>query len=53
MISRTLHHTVLALIVFIWVVPFVALITTSLRSALDGADGVVMAVPTKGLRRTI
>lgn len=28
-------------------------VTTSLRSALDGADGVVMAVPTKGLRRTI
>ena len=25
MISRTLHHTVLALIVFIWVVPFIAL----------------------------
>lgn len=34
MISRTLHHTVLALIVFIWVVPFIALITTSLRSEL-------------------
>ena len=34
MISRTLHHTVLALIVFIWVVPFVALLTTSLRSEL-------------------
>ena len=34
MISRTLHHTVLALIVFIWVVPFVALVTTSLRSEL-------------------
>ena len=34
MISRTLHHTVLALIVFIWVVPFIALVTTSLRSEL-------------------
>jgi len=30
--SRTLKHIVLALIVFIWVVPFVALVTTSLRS---------------------
>ena len=34
MISRTLKNVVLALIVFIWVVPFVALITTSLRSEL-------------------
>ena len=34
MISRTLHHTVLALIVFIWVVPFIALVTTSLRSEI-------------------
>ena len=34
MISRTLKHVVLGLIVFIWVVPFVALITTSLRSEL-------------------
>ena len=34
MISRTLHHTVLALIVFIWVVPIVALDTTSLRSEI-------------------
>ena len=32
MISRNLRHVVLALIVFIWVVPFVALVTTSLRS---------------------
>ena len=32
MISPSLRHVVLALIVFIWVVPFVALITTSLRS---------------------
>lgn len=32
MISRSLKHIVLALIVFIWVVPFVALVTTSLRS---------------------
>ncbi|HCI07754.1 MAG: carbohydrate ABC transporter permease [Ascidiaceihabitans sp.] len=32
MISRSLRHVVLALIVFIWVVPFVALVTTSLRS---------------------
>lgn len=32
MINRTLRHVVLALIVFIWVVPFVALVTTSLRS---------------------
>lgn len=32
MISRTLRHVVLALIVFIWVVPFVALVTTSIRS---------------------
>ena len=31
MISRSLRHVVLGLIVFIWVVPFVAL-TTSLRS---------------------
>ena len=34
MVSRSLHHAVLALIVFIWVVPFVALVTTSLRSEL-------------------
>lgn len=32
MITRSLRHVVLALIVFIWVVPFVALVTTSLRS---------------------
>ena len=32
MIGRTLNHTVLALIIFIWIVPFVALVTTSLRS---------------------
>ena len=32
MISPSLRHVVLALIVFIWIVPFVALITTSLRS---------------------
>jgi len=31
-VSRTLKHILLALIVFIWVVPFVALVTTSLRS---------------------
>ena len=30
--SRTFKHILLALIVFIWVVPFVALVTTSLRS---------------------
>ena len=34
MISRTLKHVVLALIVFIWVVPFVSLVATSLRSEL-------------------
>ena len=34
MVTRTLNHVVLALIVFIWVVPFVALVTTSLRSEL-------------------
>ena len=34
MIGRTLRHVVLGLIVFIWVVPFVALVTTSLRSEL-------------------
>lgn len=32
MVSRTLSNVVLLLIVFIWVVPFVALVTTSLRS---------------------
>ncbi|MFK7901679.1 MAG: carbohydrate ABC transporter permease [Nitratireductor sp.] len=32
MVARSLRHAVLALIVFIWVVPFVALVTTSLRS---------------------
>ena len=32
MISKSLKHIVLALIVFIWIVPFVALVTTSLRS---------------------
>lgn len=32
MIPRTLKHVTLALIVFIWVVPFVALVATSLRS---------------------
>jgi len=30
--SRTFKHIILALIVFIWVIPFVALVTTSLRS---------------------
>lgn len=30
--TRTLKHVILALIVFIWVLPFVALVTTSLRS---------------------
>ncbi len=30
--TRTFKHVVLALIVFIWVLPFVALVTTSLRS---------------------
>ncbi len=30
--SRTFKHIILALIVFIWVVPFVALVTTSMRS---------------------
>ena len=34
MMSRTLSHTVLALIVFVWIVPFVALVTTSLRSEI-------------------
>lgn len=32
MVARSLRHVVLALIVFIWVVPFIALVTTSLRS---------------------
>jgi alpha-glucoside transport system permease protein len=32
MVNRTLRHVVLGLIVFIWVVPFVALVTTSIRS---------------------
>lgn len=32
MIARSLRNVVLALIVFIWVVPFVALLTTSMRS---------------------
>lgn len=35
MITRTLNHSVLALIVFIWVVPFVALVSTSLRSETE------------------
>jgi alpha-glucoside transport system permease protein len=35
MITRTLSHSVLALIVFIWVVPFVALVSTSLRSEIE------------------
>ena len=30
--TKTLSHIVLALIVFIWVVPFVALVSTSMRS---------------------
>ncbi len=30
--TRTFKHVVLALIVFVWVLPFVALVTTSLRS---------------------
>ncbi|MCH1474480.1 MAG: carbohydrate ABC transporter permease [Alphaproteobacteria bacterium] len=34
MIGSTLRHVILGLIVFIWVVPFVALVTTSLRSEL-------------------
>lgn len=32
MVSRGLRNIVLALIVFVWVVPFIALVTTSLRS---------------------
>jgi len=32
MISRSLRHVVLGLIVFIWVVPFIALLATSMRS---------------------
>lgn len=32
MITRSLKHVVLAMIVFIWVVPFIALLTTSMRS---------------------
>ncbi|MEM9716142.1 MAG: carbohydrate ABC transporter permease, partial [Pseudomonadota bacterium] len=32
MVTRSLSNIVLFLIVFIWVVPFVALVTTSLRS---------------------
>ena len=35
MITRTLSHLVLALIVFIWIVPFVALVSTSLRSETE------------------
>ena len=35
MITRTLSHSVLALIVVIWVVPFVALVSTSLRSETE------------------
>lgn len=34
MITRPLKHVVLALIVFIWVVPFIALVTTSLRDEI-------------------
>ena len=34
MINRTLSNVVLALIVIIWVVPFVALVATSLRSEM-------------------
>jgi len=30
--TRTFKHVVLALIVVIWVLPFIALVTTSLRS---------------------
>ena len=32
MLTRSLKHITLALIVFIWVVPFIALLTTSMRS---------------------
>ncbi len=32
MLTRSFRHILLAIIVFIWVVPFVALVTTSLRS---------------------
>ena len=35
MITKTLSHFVLGLIVFIWVVPFVALVSTSLRSETE------------------
>ena len=35
MITRTFSHLVLALIVFIWIVPFVALVSTSLRSETE------------------
>lgn len=35
MITRTLSNFVLALIVFVWVVPFVALVSTSLRSETE------------------
>jgi len=34
MFTRSLKHVVLGLIVFIWVVPFVALVTTSLRDEI-------------------
>ena len=34
MINRTLSNVVLALIVIIWVVPFIALVATSLRSEM-------------------
>ena len=34
MVGSTLRNVVLGLIVFIWVVPFVALLTTSFRSEL-------------------
>ena len=35
MITKSLSHFVLGLIVFIWIVPFIALVSTSLRSETE------------------
>ena len=40
MVGSTLRNVVLGLIVFIWVVPFVALLTTSFRSELASQTSV-------------
>ena len=45
MYSRSLAHIILAIILVIWVVPFIALITTSFRS--EAVSYTHLTLPTK------